>query len=98
MSEYRNFLFTVIAATLVLIATIFYIVTSIEPNIYWVIGTALLVGLTITFIFSLILFPFARLRSFETPKEMYRRQLRRAAILGFLAIIAILVQKFFDVL
>ena len=98
MSAYRNFVFTVIAVIIILIAFIIYTLTNIEPNIYWTCGLVILVGLTVTLVFSLIFFVLSKLRSFETPKEQYRRQLKKAAILGVLTMIALLVQKFFDVI
>jgi len=96
MSPERNFLITIILVSLALLTSIIYILTSIEPNIFWLGGLIILVGITVTQITSIIFFAFSRLRSFETPRQMYRRQLKKAWVIGLIAILVVLAQKFFD--
>jgi len=98
MNSLGNFIITIIVITLAFITSIIYILTNIEPNIFWVVGLIALIGITITLFSSIIIYAFSKLRSFETPKEMYRRQIKKALIVGLVAMVALLAQKFFDLL
>jgi hypothetical protein len=98
MTSPGNFIITVIAITLGLITLAVYILLNVEPNIFWLIDFIILVGIIATMIASLVIYSFSKLRSFETPRQLYRRKFKWAAFVGVFMIVLLLAQKFFNIL
>ncbi len=98
MTSRGNFIITIIAITLALLTATLYLLLNIEPNIFWVVLMIVLIGIIATLIASIVFYSFSKLRSFETPRDMYRRQFKKSIIIGLLAVVILLIQKFFNLI